>query len=70
MTPKLSALSVLNNKSQALILRFLWKSRAEWSGREISRQTGLRKRNEITEAFGGSDLRRMRGATNEHTGGL
>ncbi|PIU18496.1 MAG: hypothetical protein COT18_10445, partial [Elusimicrobia bacterium CG08_land_8_20_14_0_20_59_10] len=33
-------------------------------------QTLLRKRNEITEAFGGSDLRRMRGATNEHTGGL
>ena len=30
----------------------------------------VRKRNEITEAFGGSDLRRMRGATNEHTGGL
>jgi predicted nucleotidyltransferase len=41
MTPKLSALSVLNNKSQARVLRFLWKSRAEWSGREISRQTGL-----------------------------
>ena len=41
MTPKLSALSILNQKSQALILRFLWKSQAEWSGREISRQTGL-----------------------------
>ena len=41
MTPKLSALSVLNQKSQALVLRFLWKSRSEWSGREISRQTGL-----------------------------
>lgn len=41
MTPKLSALSVLNQKSQARVLRFLWKSRAEWSGREISRQTGL-----------------------------
>lgn len=38
---KLSALSVLNNKTQALVLRFLWKSRAEWSGREISRQTGI-----------------------------
>jgi len=38
---KLSALSVLNDKTQALVLRFLWKSRAEWSGREISRQTGL-----------------------------
>lgn len=41
MTPKLSVLSVLNQKSQALVLRFLWKSRSEWSGREISRQTGL-----------------------------
>ena len=41
MTPKLSALSVLNQKSQSLVLRFLWKSRAEWSGREIARQTGL-----------------------------
>ena len=41
MTPKRSALSVLNQKSQALVLRFLWKSRSEWSGREISRQTGL-----------------------------
>ncbi len=41
MTPKLSALSILNQKSPALVLRFLWKSRAEWSGREISRQTGI-----------------------------
>lgn len=41
MTQKLSALSLLNQKSPALILRFLWKSRAEWSGREIARQTGL-----------------------------
>lgn len=32
---------MLNQKSQALVLRFLWKSRSEWSGREISRQTGL-----------------------------
>lgn len=41
MTQKLSALSLLNQKSPALVLRFLWKSRAEWSGREIARQTGL-----------------------------
>jgi len=41
MAQKLSALSVLNQKSQALVLRFLWKSRAEWSGREIARQTGV-----------------------------
>lgn len=41
MPPKLSALSVLNQKSQALVLRFLWKSNSEWSGREISRQTGI-----------------------------
>ena len=32
---------MLNRKSLALVLRFLWKSRSEWSGREISRQTGL-----------------------------
>ena len=41
MTPKLSPLSILNRKSQAAVLRFLWKSRAEWGGREIARQTGL-----------------------------
>ncbi|MBU2572482.1 MAG: nucleotidyltransferase domain-containing protein [Elusimicrobia bacterium] len=41
MAQKLSALSLLNQKSPALVLRFLWKSRAEWSGREIARQTGL-----------------------------
>jgi len=41
MTQKLSALSVLNQRSQAAVLRFLWKSRSEWSGREIARQTGL-----------------------------
>ena len=41
MTQKLSALSLLSQKSPALVLRFLWKSRAEWSGREIARQTGL-----------------------------
>lgn len=41
MTQKLSVLSLLSQKSPALILRFLWKSRAEWSGREIARQTGL-----------------------------
>jgi len=41
MPQKLSALALLSQKSPALILRFLWKSRAEWSGREIARQTGL-----------------------------
>ncbi|KAF0124450.1 MAG: hypothetical protein FD154_2370 [Elusimicrobia bacterium] len=41
MTPKLSPLSIFNRKSQAAVLRFLWKSRAEWGGREIARQTGL-----------------------------
>ena len=41
MIQKLSALSLLSQKSPALVLRFLWKSRAEWSGREIARQTGL-----------------------------
>jgi predicted nucleotidyltransferase len=41
MTPKLSPLSILNRKSQAAVLRFLWKSRSEWGGREIARQTGI-----------------------------
>ncbi|MCX5785149.1 MAG: hypothetical protein NTX59_05635 [Elusimicrobia bacterium] len=41
MAMKLSALSLLNNRSQTAVLRFLWKSRAEWSGREIARQTGI-----------------------------
>lgn len=41
MTAKLSPLSVLNRKSQAAVLRFLWKTRSEWGGREIARQTGL-----------------------------
>ncbi|MBI4371210.1 MAG: nucleotidyltransferase domain-containing protein [Elusimicrobia bacterium] len=27
--------------SQTRVLRFLWSSRSEWSGREIARQTGL-----------------------------
>ena len=41
MTTKLSPLSVLNRRSQTAVLRFLWKSRVEWGGREIARQTGL-----------------------------
>ena len=41
MTLKLSAISVLNQKSQTIVLRFLWKSKSEWSGREIARQTGF-----------------------------
>jgi predicted nucleotidyltransferase len=41
MTPKLSPLAILNSKSQAAVLRFLWKTGGEWGGREVARQTGL-----------------------------
>lgn len=37
--PKLSA--PLNEDAQSRVLRFLWRSRAEWSGREIARKAGL-----------------------------
>lgn len=33
--------SFLHEDAQVRILRFLWKSRAEWSGREIARKVGL-----------------------------
>lgn len=32
---------MLHEDAQVRILRFLWNSRAEWSGREIARRTGL-----------------------------
>ncbi|MDD5657419.1 MAG: nucleotidyltransferase domain-containing protein [Elusimicrobia bacterium] len=34
-------LAVLHEEAQTRVLRFLWRSRAEWSGREIARKTGL-----------------------------
>lgn len=33
--------TLLHEDAQVRILRFLWKSRAEWSGREIARKVGL-----------------------------
>ena len=33
--------SILHEDAQTRVLRFLWRSRAEWSGREIARKVGL-----------------------------
>lgn len=33
--------AVLHEDAQTRVLRFLWRSRAEWSGREIARKVGL-----------------------------
>jgi predicted nucleotidyltransferase len=33
--------AVLHEDAQSRVLRFLWRSRAEWSGREIARKVGL-----------------------------
>jgi len=33
--------TVLHEDAQSRVLRFLWRSRAEWSGREIARKVGL-----------------------------
>lgn len=38
---KLSVAPVLQQESQLRVLKFLWKSRLEWGGREIARQVGL-----------------------------
>lgn len=41
MKGKLSATPVLESQAQVRILRHLWKTKGEWSGREIARQVGL-----------------------------
>ncbi|MBI4056017.1 MAG: nucleotidyltransferase domain-containing protein [Elusimicrobia bacterium] len=41
MPTRFSAAEILHQESQVRILRFLWKSQIEWSGREIARQVKL-----------------------------
>ena len=41
MLSKVSGIPMLPEGSQARILRFLWESRSEWSGREIARRLTL-----------------------------
>ncbi len=41
MTNKKNAGTLLHEDAKARVLRFLWSSRAEWSGREIARRVGL-----------------------------
>lgn len=40
-TTRASPKAVLGEDAQTRALRFLWRSRAEWSGREIARKVGL-----------------------------
>jgi len=41
MYDRFSTTAILQEESQARVLRFLWKSRAEWGGSEIARQVNM-----------------------------
>ena len=60
--------AILREDSQSRVLRFLWRSRAEWSGREIARKVGLSAPacNETLKKLDAQGLVELRRVSNVH----
>jgi predicted nucleotidyltransferase len=58
----------LHEDAQSRVLRFLWRSRAEWSGREIARKVGLSAPSchETLKKLNGRGLVELRRVSNVH----
>ncbi len=59
---------IIPEDAQSRVLRFLWRSRAEWSGREIARQAGLSAPSchEALKKLDARGLVRLRRVSNMH----